>query len=110
VPVSIGDESDRARDASLMPPPTTARLRSTELLRGYINVSRLTYREIAAQAGIAHATLANCSIDVAQRIAAALDVAVAVLFEFIVLSEASITPASAPIFDAEPTGTTGRVQ
>jgi transcriptional regulator with XRE-family HTH domain len=102
-----------------MPPPTTARLRSTELLRGYINVSRLTYREIAAQAGIAHATLANlarpggrttCSIDVAQRIAAALDVAVAVLFEFIVLSEASITPASAPIFDAEPTGTTGRVQ
>jgi plasmid maintenance system antidote protein VapI len=65
------------------------KLRSVDLLRGYIQVSGLSYREIAHRAGVAHATLANlarpggrtsCSEDVAVRLARALEVDTHLLF------------------------------
>lgn len=71
------------------PPPRT-RLRSVDLLRGYITISGLTYRELATKAGVAHATLANlarpggrtsCTAEVAERLAGALEVDTELLFK-----------------------------
>jgi transcriptional regulator with XRE-family HTH domain len=79
-----------------------AHLRSVDLLRGYIHLSGLTYRELAEKAGVAHATLANlarpsgrtsCSSEVAERLAGALEVDTALLF----LSDVCTTDDDAPI-------------
>lgn len=87
-------------------PPPRARLRSVDLLRGYIHLSGLTYRELAGKAGIAHATLANlarpggrtsCSTDVAGRLADALEVDTHLLF----LSEVCTTDADVAISGVE---------
>lgn len=82
-------------------PATRARLRSVDLLRGYIHLSGLTYRELAEKAGVSHGLLANlarhggrtsCSSQMAERVASALEVDVDLLF----LSDPTCT------LDAEP--------
>jgi len=78
-------------------------LRSPTVLRYHIAAAGLTYRELAHQAGIAHATLANlcrpegrqrCSAETARRIAFALDLAPSDLFlsDIPVIHEPASTP------------------